>query len=83
MTPRSLPAVITAMLAVIPEGETRLRTRLTSVRHSAEFTPPEMMPVRWRTASDVLVDEVGEPSPGWQMEMARIFAGPLLEEVAP
>ena len=42
------------MLAVIPESETDLKTRLKSIRDSVPFTAPEMMATRWQQGQAVI-----------------------------
>ena len=76
MSERDLTVVLGDMLELIPDGQTRLRAQLASVRSSAHYTPPECMGIAWRKAQIVLIDNIGEPDPGWQTDVARCFQGP-------
>ena len=73
--PRNLPDTITAMLALIPETERGLISKLESVRNGAHYTAPEAMGSEWRKVQAVLVEHLGFPAPGWQTEVAEVFRG--------
>lgn len=73
---RDLSEVIARILTVVPESQAGLRLDLYRVRSSALFAAPEMQPMFWDQAAEILRGTlVDVPAPGWPMEVARIFGG--------
>lgn len=73
---RSLPRVIDAMVAEIPqEGFDDLRAELMSIRSSAEYSSPENARLSWTRTAEALEDGLGDPAgTPWKERIAGIFA---------
>lgn len=72
---RDLTEVLAQMLDLIPESEKDLRARLSYIRDSAFYTPPESMGGQWRFALDALIQYIGEPKTEWQIRVCELFSG--------
>lgn len=75
--PRELGEVIDAMLAEVPETESRLRAALVGFKSSNDFAPPEGAKMWWKATVDLLMKEIGEPKSEWQKRVAAIFSGKM------
>jgi hypothetical protein len=67
---RYLPDVIDEMYKVIPFVK-----HLESIKQSAKFAAPEIQYLFWQKLSDLLQNEIGEPTEDWQKELQNIFVG--------
>jgi hypothetical protein len=74
-TPRDLTEVITAVLELIPETEQQIRSMLGNLRETAFFAPPEGMGALWSLGTEYLIEELGEPTTPWKVEVARVWSG--------
>lgn len=83
---RNLFEVINNILAVVPEDQQDLRSRLASVQHSVAYSPPELMADLWNDTHAVLFS--GYPVcindwTTWMWEASRIFSGVIYHVIDP
>ncbi len=80
-SPRNLPDVIDAMLAVIPVDQQNLRHCLANAKQSSCYAPPENQHIWWQETQGILAQLVGEPKLDWQWQVAAAFAGKPVDEL--
>jgi hypothetical protein len=73
---RNLCAVIEQLLAVIPEDQDALRTKLSATRDSAVFAAPEVQSMWWNRSAELLREFV-EPhvqlKTDWALKVVEIW----------
>lgn len=75
MSGRDLSVVIEALLVTIPDTETDLRAKLTSLLGRIPYTAPELAGNMWHETARVLAEAIPNPTLPWQVEVARVFTG--------
>lgn len=71
---RDLPEVIGRVLIHIPsEGFEDLRSQLTALKNSAEYTDRSAMPHQWARVAAALGRALGEPDEQWKRQIAAIM----------
>ena len=72
---RRLDEVIDLIIAELPEDEKTLRDRLTDVKNSYQFRPPEMWRVSWEEAGLAFEERFGNavPEEPWELKIYSIW----------
>lgn len=70
---RNLVTVIDQMLEVMPASERGFIEALNSARHSAIFSAPELMRLRWEITAECLEDYITVPTECWQQQLVDIW----------
>ena len=74
---RNLPQLIDSMLLFVPPEEKAVIENFETVRQSAEFSAPELKPLRWGQLQEALMDcvtEINSETPEWKMTIACLFS---------
>lgn len=74
---RDLPQLIESMLLFVPQEEKAIIEKLKNVQQSALFSAPELMPIRWSSLQEVLMEflsEFNSETPEWKIIIASLFS---------
>jgi hypothetical protein len=75
---RDIATVLDRCLAEVPkdfEGRAGLEADFKSIKSSARYCAPELMPMQWERAAEALTWNLGPWQPGFRIKVAEIFAG--------